>query len=173
MSVVLGAISWYDQDPLRLQRDKEEVAHCAPGLGFLEASPLLPHAGWKGRIPSWPFERQRPKNLDRWIPEGGLQVEIHYTAAYPMTPPQIIPVSPEPELVERSQAVWHVLPDGGLCLFQSAGQWQPEASLSDLLLKAAGWRLEYALMKHGRIERMSESGIVSAPEYDHFLDSAP
>jgi hypothetical protein len=86
-----------------------------------------------------------------------------------MVPPDFWPRSPEPKIEERSQSVWHVLPSGALCLIQSLGHWQPEASLTELLLKAAGWRLEYQLMKAGRIDRMTESGIVSSGDHDELL----
>ncbi|EAX1138050.1 hypothetical protein AAT30_25245, partial [Salmonella enterica] len=100
---------------------------------------------------------------------AGCEVVLEYPAAYPMIEPTIHPLSPVPEIYERTQATWHVLPTGALCLLQSTGAWIPEASVTELLLKAAGWRLEYALMKIGAIERMSEAGIVSDASHDYLL----
>lgn len=120
-----------------------------------------PHGGWYGLLPIWPFERPQPGGVDRFVGGTGLECVLERPgAAYPMIAPTIQPLSPAPAIGERTQATWHVLPAGGLCLLQSTGRWWvPEASITDLLLKAAGWRIEYALMKV--IERMSESGIVS------------
>jgi hypothetical protein len=89
--------------------------------------------------------------------------------AYPAVPPHIYPLDPEPELVERTQQRWHVNGDGTLCLFQSEAVWNPRATLGDVLLKAAGWRIEYALMKGGFIEAMTISGIVNDPSLDELI----
>jgi hypothetical protein len=81
-------------------------------------------------------------------------------------------LEPTPEINEISDTIWHVAPGQSLCLFQSEGLWIPEASITDLLLKAAGWRIEYALMHAGAIERMSEHGIVSDASFDALIASS-
>lgn len=172
MSAHSRAVPWFDQDPARLQRDKDDIGAFAPSLNFIEPDAELEEGGWKGTLPLWPFDREAPKGVDVLIPQG-LEVVIEYTSAYPMVAPNVHPVNPVPELSERSQSDWHVLPHGPLCLFQSAGQWRPEASLAEVLLKAAGWHLEYYLMKQEVIPRMTVSGIVSSPELDHLLTEAP
>lgn len=170
----LDPVPWFAQDSERLRRDRAEVQRFAPDLNAVEPTPEDASGGWSGRLPLWPFDRNAPDGLASRFPAGGLLVDVRYVPAYPMLPPEIFPVYPEPELYERSQAVWHVLPHGALCLLQSAGQWQPEASLTELLLKAAGWHLEYSLMKRDLLDRMSESGIVSDGSYDHhFIAGAP
>lgn len=167
----MDPVPWFAQDPRRLRRDREEVQRFAPDLKVVEPSLEGPCGGWSGRLPLWPFDREAPDGLASRFPDGGLLVEIRYVPAYPMLPPEIFPVDPEPELHERSQAVWHVLPHGALCLLQSTGQWQPEASLTELLLKAAGWHLEYSLVKREVLPRMSENGIVSDGASDHHFNA--
>jgi hypothetical protein len=110
--------------------------------------------------------------LHELIGDCGLVLELEYSAAHPMLPPAIYPLDPLPEIVEQTQATWHVAPGGSLCLLQSAGGWRPEASITELLLKAAGWRIEYALMKVGAVERMSVAGIVSDNSLDGLIAEA-
>jgi hypothetical protein len=171
VTIQLRPVPWYEEDSLRRQRDREEVQRFAPDLQVVEPSAEDPNGGWSGRLPLWPFNRAAPEGIASIFPAGGLLVDIRYVPAYPMLPPEIYPIEPEPELYERSQATWHVLPNGALCLLQSVGQWQPAASLTELLLKAAGWHLEYSLMKQNIITRMSEHGIVSDSSHDYDLSA--
>jgi hypothetical protein len=161
-----------DDEPDRLARDRREVAEFAPDLRFVEPrSPEFLHGGWIGRLPLWPFERAEPDGLLDLVGVGA-EVAVAFSAAHPMVPPRIRPLTPEPAIEERTQAVWHVAPDGSLCLLQSQGQWQPDASVTELLLKAAGWHVEYALMKTGAIEKMTECGIVNDDSLDSLIASA-
>ncbi len=167
-------VPWTEAEPSRLERDQRDVARFEPSLQYAEPGAnvgdlRLIHGGWHGVLAPWPFERPEPDGLEVLTGDAGLQFVLLYPAAYPMVPPIIRPLSPEPEMGERTQATWHVLPSGGLCLFQSDGAWRPEASIVDLLLKAAGWRIEYALMKRGAIEAMSVPGIVSNASFDHLV----
>ncbi|WP_306232104.1 hypothetical protein [Agrococcus beijingensis] len=100
------------------------------------------------------------------------EVRVTYPAAYPMVPPAIEPLTPEPTLEEQSQTAWHVAPNGYLCLLQSDGDWQPEASITELLIKASGWRVEYALMKAGLVSAMSIRGLVSDTSRDELITAA-
>lgn len=173
----LRPISWAEAEPARLERDQRDVAAFDPGLQYLEPGTSLGdisclHGGWYGTLPLWPFDRPAPDGLETLTANRGLEFALTYPAAYPMVHPEIRPLAPEPEMVERTQATWHVLPEGGLCLLQSEGAWLPEASLVELLLKAAGWRVEYALMKAHVIEKMALSGIVSDASYDHLVTIA-
>jgi hypothetical protein len=59
--------------------------------------------------------------------------------------------------------------DGSLCLFQDDAAWTGRDSVVDLLLKAAGWRVEFELMRRGVIEAMTVNGIVDHPQLDHLL----
>lgn len=198
----LRRIRWTEGEPRRLARDLHDVdgfntafgatlQYAPPGtsiqtiLGAFGAIPgpvsrwtvppdetAFDHGGWYGTLPLWPFDRAAPDGLDVLTGGSGLEFTLSYPAAYPMVPPMIWPLAPQPEMVERTQAMWHVLPSGGLCLLQSDGAWQPEASVVELLLKASGWRVEYALMKAQVIESMAVSGIVSDPSFDHLVTRA-
>lgn len=173
----LVPISWCEAEPERLRRDCREIEQQFPGLAFIDPGGshddlTLPDGGWYGVLPIWPFERPQPTGVDELVAGQGLEMVLEYPAAYPMIAPTIHPLSPEPAFEERTQATWHVLPGGGLCLLQSAGGWIPEASVTELLLKAAGWRIEYALMKTGALEKMSVAGIVSDPTLDAVIGPA-
>jgi hypothetical protein len=99
-------------------------------------------------------------------------VVIAYRQAYPMVPPRIYPVDPRPEPIECTQHRWHVNGDGSLCQFQTDTAWDPRDSICDLIVKAAAWRVEYALMKAGVLDQMSLHGIVSDPAADHLITTA-
>jgi hypothetical protein len=175
-AAALEPIPWTEAEPARLARDLEEVSALASGLRFHEPSLDLGspfrHGGWSGELARWPFDRPEPDRLRDLVGDRGLVLELEYSAAHPMLPPAIYPLDPLPEIVEQTQATWHVAPGGSLCLLQSAGGWRPEASITELLLKAAGWRIEYALMKVGVIERMSVAGIVSDNSLDGLIAEA-
>jgi hypothetical protein len=160
---------WSDWDPSRLARERREVAAFAPDLNFLEpGSPLAPHAGWEGRLPLWPFDRPQPEGLEVLV-ASPLEIRVLYSAAHPAVSPRVIPLSPRPRPMEISVTQWHILPDGALCLVQSEGMWVPEASTTELLLKAAGWRIEYALMEVGAMPAMSIRGIASDASLDPLI----
>lgn len=172
----IAPILWMQAEPARLARDQAEVAAFAPLLEYcgpdLTADNAISHGGWVGELPRWPFDRAEPRSLDDLIGERGLRLAMLYSAAHPMVPPVVYPLDPEPLLMEQTQSAWHVAPGGSLCLLQSLGAWRPEASITDLLAKAAGWRVEYALMKAGVIEQMSIDGIVSDSSFDHLIAQA-
>jgi hypothetical protein len=168
-----GPIFWQDAEPTRLQRDLKEVAEFAPHLLYQEPHPSDGgehiHGGWFGELPLWPFDRPEPEGLKELVGSNGLTVAVMYSAAHPMVPPTIFPVSVEPAPHEETQAAWHVAPGGSLCLLQSDGGWHPEASITELLAKAAGWHVEYALMKRGLMQEMSVRGIVTDSSFDHLV----
>jgi hypothetical protein len=174
-------IPWWVAEPSRLERDKVEVTRAFPDLRLElptdeNATPLLsqlmPHGGWTGVLPRWPFDRPEPRGLVDLIGDTGLECEVHYSAAHPMVPPHVRPVHPQPEFWEHTQSRWHVLPDGGLCLLQSDGGWDPAASITELIQKAAGWRIEYALMKAELIEAMTTCGIVTDDSLDSLITAS-
>ncbi|MDF9277737.1 hypothetical protein P4U43_08040 [Arthrobacter sp. EH-1B-1] len=170
----LSPVLWTEREPVRLARDQDEVRAFAPLLEYKSPADEdgLPHGGWVGELPRWPFERPQPEALEGLLGAQGLRVLVAYSAAHPMVPPTIYSIDPEPSVWEQTQSAWHVAPGGSLCLLQSDGGWQPEASITELLAKASGWRIEYALMKAGVIDRMSVNGIVSDPSYDHLIEDA-
>ena len=173
MNSATDAVYWTDVDQRRLQRDLADVQEFAPRLEFEPPSggSAGHHGRWTGELPLWPFARERPQGLARLL-EQGLIVEVLCSAAHPVVPPYIFPLDPRPQLVERSMNLWHVAPRGQLCLMQSNGAWRPSDRVSDLLLKACGWHVEYALMKAGVVNRMSERGIAQDAGLDHLVQTA-
>ena len=170
---VLDPVLWTDSEPARLARDQREVGEFASLLEYQSpAQDGLPHGGWIGELPRWPFDRPQPESLGELLGEAELRVLVVYSAAHPMVPPTIYSLDPEPTIWEQTLAAWHVAPGGSLCLLQSDGGWQPQASITELLVKASGWRIEYALMKAGVIDQMSVNGVVSDPSFDYLIAEA-
>ena len=101
-----------------------------------------------------------------------MPVLVMYTHAYPMVPPSVVPLEPEPQISEWTLHRWHVNGDGTLCLLQDDVMWDPRQSVVDLLLKAAGWRIEYALVKAGVADGMSTNGIVTDANRDDLIARA-
>ena len=168
----VAPVLWMDQDPKRLARDFDDIQAFAPSLVF-QAPREEPqtHGAWAGPIPRWPFARPQPEGLDYLLGDQDFEIAMVYPSVYPMTPPLFYPLSLTPEPEEHSQSRWHVAPDGFLCLLQSTGGWLPEASPIELIAKAAGWRIEYALMKTGALSEMTTNGIVSDPQLDGLIST--
>ena len=162
------SIPWWIAEPRRLERDKEEVSDRFPDLDLT----LDGNGQWSGHLPRWPLLRPEPSALIDLIGESGMGVVVAYSAAHPMVSPRIYPTEPKPEVLEWTQHRWHVLGDGGLCLLQSEAAWDPAASITDLLDKAAAWRVEYALVKTGVREGMSLGGITDDDSLDHLIAEA-
>lgn len=161
-------VTWWECEPDRLARDKAEMESSCPGLCWVAEG-----AGrWEGHIPLWPFDRPQPRHLTDLIGSEGLQVLVRYGHAYPMVPPAIVPIDPEPKLEERLQTRFHVMGDGSLCLFQNDSSWTGRDSIVDLVRKAAGWRVEYALIKAGVIEAMTINSIVADGSRDALIEQA-
>lgn len=156
---------WFERDAERLRRDYEEIETAFPDLGWTDADA----GGWDGRLPLWPFERPTPDFLADVVGSIGVKIELRYPQAYPMVAPSIRAIDPEPQLREWTVHGWHVNGDGTLCLLRSVALWDPRTSITDLLLKAAGWRIEYALMQRSAIKAMTENGIVNDTIYDDLI----
>jgi hypothetical protein len=165
----LEPVTWWQVEPRRLKRDQEEVAERFPDLQWQDAGA----GGWIGHLPRWPFTRPEPLGLVELIGEKGLLVAVRYGHAYPIVPPAVFPGEPEPPLRARTDHRWHVMGDGSLCLLQDDATWTGRDSVVELLLKAAGWRVEFELMSHGLIEAMTVDGIVDDDQLDHLFDQAP
>lgn len=127
---------------------------------------------WEGFLPMWPFDRPEPPGLSRLLGGVGMKVIVVYRQAYPMVAPRLYPVDPRPEPLECTQHRWHVNGDGSLCQFQSETAWDPRDSICDLILKAVGWRVEYALMKAEALEQMTLHGIVDDSSLDNLVTAA-
>jgi hypothetical protein len=156
---------WIDRDPERYRRDVREVSAAFPDLVWTDVGA----GGWDGVLPLWPFDRPAPTGLNELAGHAGLHVEVRYPQAYPMVPPSIRALNPEPDFREWTVHGWHVNGDGTLCLLLTMSLWDPQSSVVELLLKAAGWRIEYALMKVGAIDAMTSSGIVSDDSLDELI----
>lgn len=160
-------VAWWQAEPRRLRRDRDEVTLAFPELAFVEQG----QAGWAGRLPAWPFDRPEPPGLRDLVPDG-LDLVLGYGAAYPVVSPMIYPVDPAPLPLELTQARWHVLGNRALCLFQTQADWDPASSVVDLLRRAAGWRVEYALLKAELLDDMSLTGIVTDDSLDPLITTA-
>lgn len=163
-----GPVTWWQCEPRRLARDRAEVGDRFPDLLWHGQGAGV----WVGRLPRWPFVRPEPLSLVDLIGPSGLQVEVQHGHAYPMVAPSIFPVDPEPDYFQRTDQKWHVMGDGSLCLLQEHAAWTGRDSIVELLLKAAGWRVEYALMQAGVIEAMTLHGIVEDDQFDHLVAMA-
>jgi hypothetical protein len=151
---------WWRYDEARLEADTAEI-----NASFPELAPLSQKgAGWAGRLPLWPFERPAPLNFAENV--NGLEILLLIPPSYPMAMPRVLPVEPEPEFSERTQHRWHVNGDGSLCMLQEQRTWTGRENITDLLLKAAGWRLEYELVRADLFPAMSLAGIVTDPSRD-------
>lgn len=164
----VGPVTWWQCEPRRLARDQAEIAERFASLEWQARGAGV----WIGWLPRWPFDRPEPPRLVDLIGVQGLRVAVEYGHAYPMMAPRIHPLTPEPGLVERTDHKWHVMGDGSLCLLQEDAAWTGRDSVVDLLVKAAGWRVEYALMKAGVIETMTLHGIVDDGQLDHLVAAA-
>jgi hypothetical protein len=158
-------VTWWQCEPRRLARDRAEISERFPGLERHGRGA----GAWVGRLHRWPFARSEPPRLVDLIGFDGLKVEVEYGHAYPMVAPLIRPLDPEPGLLERTNHKWHVMGDGSLCLLQDDAAWTGRESIVGLLLKAAGWRVEYALMKADLIDAMTLRGIVDDDQLDHLV----
>lgn len=125
-----------------------------------------------GALPRWPFARAEPAGLAETFGGRGLEVAVCYGHAYPMVPPAIFPLDPVPDLIARTDQRWHVMGDGSLCLLQDDAAWSGRESIVELLLKAAGWRVEFELMRRAVIEVMTVNGIVEDPQLDILVAAA-
>lgn len=167
----LAMILWNEAEPGVEARDVAAIRAFAPELVY--STPTAHehgafHGAWEGRLPVWPFDRPEPAGLAASVPQGAL-VRLTYQAAYPMVPPRVFVDDPEPTIDQRGRHTWHVAPGGSLCLLQTENDWTPQTTPVDLLLKAAGWRIEFALMAAGAIDVMTTNGIVHDATYDALI----
>jgi hypothetical protein len=150
-------VTWWECEPRRLARDLREVGELFPELMWTSEGA----GGWDGRLPRWPFQRPEPDGLHELVGEKGLLVAVRYRHAYPVVEPAVFPLDPVPRLQEYLHTRFHVKGDGSLCLLQDFSTWTGRQSVTDLLVKAAGWRIEYALLRAGVVESMTVNGIVN------------
>lgn len=158
-----GPRTWWKDDPPRLEQEIVNVRTIAPLLTW-----TAEEAGrFEGPLPLWPFSRPAPASISDLL--DPFVVRVEYGHAFPAAPPQILPLIPQPAPTIRSFTQFHVLPNGRLCLLRDADQWHPWSKTSELLLKASGWAIEFALLKARAIVQMSVSGIVDDASYDDLI----
>ena len=162
------AISWWQAEPSRLARDRREIEAGFPDLVLT----LEGQGHWSGHLPMWPLDRPEPPGVTDLLHGRGLGIAVSYSAAYPVVSPYVVPLDPKPLAEELTQTRWHVLGNEALCLFQTQADWDPSSSVTDLLLKAAGWRIEYGLLKAGVRTDMTMAGIVYDDSLDHLIAEA-
>ena len=163
-------VRWMDAEPRRLEQELEAMAAFAPDLRWIDLSPELPAGGWEGEIPKWPFDRDRPDpGLDLLVP-ASLAVRVELKQSFPASPPKLRPLlDPPPDPRYRTQTEWHINGDGTLCLLQTADMWTGRDSATELVVKAAGWFIEYRLMEEKLVEAMTINGICSDPSRDDLI----
>lgn len=161
----LTSQTWWEAEPDLLEQELTAINSMFPSLEWVDDGPghLI------GPIPAWPFLREAPENLDTLLGSAPFEIRVQYSHAFPAAPPAVFPLAPKPPIQLRSFTNFHVLGDGSLCLLRDAAQWANSSLTSDLILKAAAWRLEYALLERGAIQAMTQNGIVVNGELDQLL----
>lgn len=155
---------WTEALPGRLRWELSEMKRVAPELLWDEGS-----ASWNGLLPTWPFEREAPESLAGFLNGNRFRVEIQPLPAHPAVPPRIWPIEPNPGPWHWTDAAWHTLGDGSLCVVQEHYTWTGGEPCAALIPTAAGWFLEYLLMEGGVIEAMTVHGIETSCELDHLF----
>lgn len=157
--------TWWEDDPARLKQEFSDVQDIAPLMTWTEEG-----AGrFEGPLPLWPFSRAAPGDISELL--DPFVVRVEYGHAFPAAPPEILPLVPRPVATLRGFTQFHILPSGRLCLLRDADQWSPWSRTSEMLLKASGWAIEFALLAQGAIPQMSVSGIVNNATYDELISA--
>jgi len=167
-ALTAAASSWWQAEPDLLCREQQAMATLAPELVWVSAGP----GRWAGPAPIWPFERPAPPGLIGLLAGRRLELEVHYSHAFPIVAPKVWSINPQPTLEQRIQHAWHVNGDGSLCLLGNAAIWTGRDPAAELVVKAAGWFIEYLLLTDRRIEEMTNAGIATNPCLDGLLTEA-
>jgi len=167
-ALTAAALSWWQVEPDLLRREQQAMAALAPELAWVPAGP----GQWVGLAPIWPFERPAPPGLIGLLAGRRLQLEVRYSHAFPVVAPKVWSIDPQPALEQRTQHAWHVNGDGSLCLLRDAAAWTGREPAAELVIKAAGWFIEYLLLSDGRIEEMTSAGIATDSCLDGLITEA-
>ena len=155
---------WEDVLPNRLAWELSEMKQMAPELRW-----CTHQRAWYGLVPTWPFDREPPEQLDEFLAGDRLEAIIKPSAAHPAVPPKILPLKPQPTHEQCTYTIWHTLGDGSICVVREYYNWTGAESCAALIPTAAGWFLEYLLMTAGIIDNMTAYGIESSGELDDLL----
>lgn len=152
-------ITWQVAEHRRLEFEKEQMQARAPSMAWIEASADLPSGGWEGEAPEWPIERPAPERLSELLGDRCLKLRVAYSEGFPMDPPRLIPLDPEPDFDQRLRHELHLNADGTLCLLPLQSDWTGEGSAADLVEKASAWFIEWRALEVGLIDKMSDDGM--------------
>jgi len=162
------ARTWWIDEPLLLRREQEAMATVAADLTWSDNGA----GSWSGLVPAWPFERAEPPGLGMLLAGRRLRAQVSYGHAFPMTAPSVWPIDPEPSIAQRTQHEWHVNGDGSLCLLEAPAAWTGREPATELIIKAAGWFIEYLLMSAGLITGMTSTGLAADLSMDAVITRA-
>jgi hypothetical protein len=162
-------VSWRNAEPAVLAREHSAMAAVAPELVWRDDDSA---GGWRGFVPEWPFERPRPRGLNDFLAGARLTVLVQYLQAYPMVAPRVYPLEPQTDFGIWTLHDWHVNGDGSLCLLQIASDWTGRSTAADLIVKAAGWFLEFLLLERKVRPSMTECGVVDDDSLDELFTAA-
>jgi hypothetical protein len=144
-------VSWLDAEPARLATERSAMERC-PDMTWMDELDWpngRTGSGWVGFAPSWGGERPEPVGVARLLADRRLGVRVLYPEGFPMVPPDLYPAEPRVPPERRTLHRWHLNGDGSLCLLRAAEDWQATDTAADLVLKAAGWFIEYLLVDAG------------------------
>jgi hypothetical protein len=160
--------TWRVDEPALLRKEQMAMTAVAPELAWSDQGA----GSWQGPVPRWPFERNPPPGLDTLLSGRRLHVHVAYGHAFPMTAPVVWPIDPEPSIEQRTDHAWHVNGDGSLCLLESASAWTGREAAAELVVKAAGWFIEYLLISAGLITQMTSVGLAADLSMDAVITRA-
>lgn len=160
--------SWMAAESERLQRERDTMHAVAPDMTWLDDAPA---GGWEGFVPQWPLPRPAPDGLDDLLAGRRLLLRVTYKQAFPAIEPILTPIDPEPDISRRVDHDWHINGDGSLCLLRDADLWTGRETAADLVVKAAGWFVEFLLLEQGAIPAMTENGIHTDDSVDQVIEA--
>lgn len=161
------AISWWQDDPARLESERAAMFAVAPNLDWQSEK----SGRWVGHVPIWPIPRRQPSGVARLIHHQPFEVTIECRQAHPMIVPFVWPTKIRLAVAELGWSDWHLLPNGSLCLLQGNASWDPFERAASLIPKISGWYVEYHLRRAGYIERMTQEGIAKDDRLDALLEN--
>lgn len=162
------ARTWWTEEPGLLRREQAAMAVVAPDLAWVATGA----GSWEGPTLAWPFDRAMPEGLDALLAGRRLRVRLEYGHAFPVTAPVVWPVEPEPSAEQRTLHAWHVNGDGSLCLLETPTAWTGREPAAELVVKAAGWFIEYLLMNADLITSMTSAGMAADQSMDAIIARA-
>lgn len=155
-------VSWTVVEAELVAREQQAMLEHAPDMSWRDVLVWRRWrmVGWEGRAPAWGGDRPQPPGVEELLHGRRLELRIFYPEAFPAVPAILEPVDPEVPVERRTLNRWHVNGDGSLCLMQTADDWDLTDTAADLVRKASGWYIEYLLADAGKIEQMTQQGVL-------------